>query len=267
MEQVVEGVWVQQSDFCRSNAVVVRGHEGVLVVDPGIEERELLQLAEHLRDLDLPVVAGFSTHPHWDHLLWHEQLGEVPRYGTARCAAAIGARLCDPAWPTFVASMMPPDLVDLVPLELFGQITGLPDGTTQVPWDGPVVRIIEHAAHAPGHAALLIEDHGVLVAGDLLSDVLVPMLSPMAPDPVADHLAALDLLATFAGRVDVVVPGHGSLGRGAQVRHRIDQDRAYLHALREGTDPDDVRIGPDAPFDWVAGIHEHQQQTVAARRG
>jgi hypothetical protein len=28
------------------------------------------------------VVAGFSTHPHWDHLLWHPRLGDVPRYAT-----------------------------------------------------------------------------------------------------------------------------------------------------------------------------------------
>jgi glyoxylase-like metal-dependent hydrolase (beta-lactamase superfamily II) len=41
---------------------------------------------------------------------------------------------------------------------------------------GPQVRIIEHQAHAPGHAALLIEERGVLVAGDMLSDVLIPML-------------------------------------------------------------------------------------------
>ncbi len=29
----------------------------------------------------------------------------------------------------------------------------------------------------PGHAALLIEERGVLVAGDMLSDFLIPLLS------------------------------------------------------------------------------------------
>jgi hypothetical protein len=36
------------------------------------------------------VVAGFSAHPHWDHLLWHPRFGDVPRYATpagARLAA------------------------------------------------------------------------------------------------------------------------------------------------------------------------------------
>ena len=52
-----------------------------------------------------------------------------------------------------------------VPLDLLGLITGLPAETAQIPWDGPQVRIVEHQAHAPGHAALLIEERGVLVAG------------------------------------------------------------------------------------------------------
>jgi hypothetical protein len=35
------------------------------------------------------VVAGFVTHPDWDHVLWDAALGDAPRFGTARCAAAI----------------------------------------------------------------------------------------------------------------------------------------------------------------------------------
>ena len=72
--------------------------------------------------------------------------------------------------------LIPPDIAEQVPLDLLGLITGLPAETAQIPWDGPQVRIIEHQAHAPGHAALLIEERGVLVAGDMLSDVLIPML-------------------------------------------------------------------------------------------
>ena len=41
--------------------------------------------------LGLPVVAGFSTHLHWDHLLWHPRFGDVPRYATAANAQAAGA--------------------------------------------------------------------------------------------------------------------------------------------------------------------------------
>lgn len=33
-----------------------------------------------------PVAAGFSTQPHWDHLLWHPRFGDVPRYATSASA-------------------------------------------------------------------------------------------------------------------------------------------------------------------------------------
>ena len=52
-------------------------------------------LVGDLSELGQPVVAGFSTHPHWDHLLWHADLGGAARYGTARCPATIQARLAD----------------------------------------------------------------------------------------------------------------------------------------------------------------------------
>ena len=164
--------------------------------------------------------------------------------------------------------MIPPDIVEQVPLDLLGLITGLPADTARIPWDGPQVRILEHQAHAPGHAALLIEESGVLIAADMLSDVLIPLLDLNdTGDPIEDHLAALRLLEGAAGDVDVVVPGHGSVGGADQVRARIDQDRAYLQALRDADGLSDPRLGPSATFgDWLPGVHERQLQHLARRR-
>jgi glyoxylase-like metal-dependent hydrolase (beta-lactamase superfamily II) len=268
LRQVADGVLIHQSEFCQSNAVVVHGRAGVLLIDPGILGYEMAALADDLRELSQPVVSGFSTHPHWDHLLWHARLGAAPRYGTARCAATARARLSDARWKARIAGLIPPDIADQVPLDLLGLITGLPAETAQIPWDGPQVRILEHQAHAPGHAALLIEERGVLVAGDMLSDVLIPMLDLNdTADPVGDYLAALRLLEGAAGDVDVLVPGHGSIGGADQVRARIDQDRAYVHALRDAHVPSDPRVGPSAKdgWDWVAGVHARQLQGLARR--
>ena len=82
------------------------------------------------------------------------------------------------------------------------------------------MRIIEHPAHSPGHAALLIEERGVLVAGDMLSDVFIPMLDDFSGinDPIEEYLVGLRLLEEAAGDVDLVIPGHGSVGRAGQVR-------------------------------------------------
>jgi glyoxylase-like metal-dependent hydrolase (beta-lactamase superfamily II) len=268
LRQIAEGVLIHESEFVQSNAVVVQGRSGVLLIDPGIQEHEMTCLANDLFDAGQAVVAGFSTHPHWDHLLWHTRFGTAPRYGTARCADAARDQLLgeDPK-ARIAAALIPPDIADQVPLDLLGLIVGLAAETAQVPWDGPRVRIIEHQAHAPGHAALLIEERGVLVAGDMLSDVLIPMLDLSAADPIEDYLTALRLFEGVAENVDVLVPGHGSIGGADQLRARIEKDRAYVHAFRYRLDLSDARVGPSAKkgWAWVAGIHAGQLQDLAQR--
>lgn len=265
LRQVAEGVLVHESDFCKSNAIIIQGRDGVLLVDPGIQNSEMATLADDLLKLGQPIAVGFSTHPHWDHVLWHAQLGATPRYGTARCAASVQALLSNEHWKNRVVQFMPPDIAKEIPLDLFGHITGLPAETVRIPWEGPQVRIIEHQAHAPGHAALLVEERRVLIAGDMLSDVLIPLLDFNADDPIKDYLTAIHLLESVADDVDVFIPGHGSVGKTDQIRARIKQDRAYVQALRDGSVPDDPRIGPSAPYAWVAGVHERQLQQLTQR--
>jgi glyoxylase-like metal-dependent hydrolase (beta-lactamase superfamily II) len=269
LEQVAEGVLIHQNELIQNNAVVVQGRAGVLLIDAGITGGEMVCLADDIRQLGQPVVAGFSTHPDWDHVLWHAQLGEAPRYGTARCAAFMRDLRSDAGWKARVAGGLPSEIAEEIPLDLFGLITGLPAETAQIPWDGPHVRIIEHQGHAPGHAALLIEERGVLVAGDMLSDVLVPMLDDPngTNDPIEDYLAALRLFEGVADNVDVLVPGHGSVGGADQVHARIELDRAYVLALRDGHDPSDPRIGPSAKpgWEWVSDIHNGQAQRFTER--
>ena len=46
LNQVADGVWVRQSAWVWSNAIVVRGESGLVLVDPGIDGSELNQLAD-----------------------------------------------------------------------------------------------------------------------------------------------------------------------------------------------------------------------------
>lgn len=264
LRQVADGVLSHQSELIQNNAAVVQGRAGVLVVDPGLTNAELSCLANDLRELGQPVVAGFATHPDWDHVLWHTSLGEAPRYGTARCAEFMRDVRSKPDWQAHAAEGFPEEIADEIPLDLFGLITALPAEATHLPWDGPKVRIIELPAHAPGHAALLVEESGVLVAGDMLSDLFVPMLDDDPTDPIGDYLAALRLFEDVADDVQAVIPGHGTVGDAGELRARIELDRAYLHALRDGQDPDDPRItSPKPGWEWVGHVHAGQAQRFA----
>jgi glyoxylase-like metal-dependent hydrolase (beta-lactamase superfamily II) len=261
LTQITENILVHQSDFMQTNAVIVRGPTGVLLVDPGVHGDELAVLADDLIERGDAVSVGFSTHPHWDHLLWHPRLGSATRYGTARCAATVEARL-------EIGRNMATESARDVSLDLFGAIIALPPGAGYVPWDGPRIHIVEHQAHAPGHAALLIENERVLVAGDMVSDILIPLLDLRGGrNPVQDYLDGLRRLEEIAGEADVFIPGHGSVGSADELRRRIDQDRAYAIALRDGHDPVDARVGPDASFgrDWLPDVHARQVRTLSER--
>ena len=36
LNQVADGVWVQQSEWVWTNSIVVRGEDGLILIDPGI---------------------------------------------------------------------------------------------------------------------------------------------------------------------------------------------------------------------------------------
>jgi glyoxylase-like metal-dependent hydrolase (beta-lactamase superfamily II) len=250
LSEVADGVWVRQSEWVWTNSIVVRGEDGLIVVDPGIEGSELEELADDVDRLGIPVVAGFATHPHWDHLLWHPRFGEVPRYATTAGARRAGeAREQGQAMAAEEASG--------IPLELVALVTPLPADGGPVPGE-----IIEHQAHAVGHAAILLADRGVLLAGDMLSDILIPLFDAGHDDQVGAYETALDLLEAAAERVDIVVPGHGAVAAGPEVGARLAADRAYIEALGRGEEPVDARL---ETADWLAGPHRSNLEQARGR--
>ena len=121
--------------------------------------------------------------------------------------------------------------------------------------------IIEHQAHAVGHAAVLLADRGVLLAGDMLSDILIPLFDSRQDDQVGAYETALDRLDEAARHVDVVVPGHGAVAEGPEVAARLAADRAYIDALRRGEEPVDARLDAD----WLSGIHQSNLEQARGR--
>src|SRR5262249_24309815 len=206
--EIADGVLVGTSELYLTTTTVVVGSAGrCLVIDPAITPADLATLAAELADRGLRPAAGWSTHPHWDHVLWSQELGEVPRFAVPRAAAAAAAKRAD-----LVGEVERE--VSGHELELLGRLTALEPGAERIPWDGPQARVVAHDGHAPGHGAVFLLEAGILIAGDMCSDVEIPLLDPDTPDPVGDYRVGLERLAALTG-VRQVVPGHGHVGDAA----------------------------------------------------
>jgi hydroxyacylglutathione hydrolase len=241
-------VLVATSSFELTTSTVVAGSDGgCLLIDPGVTVAELARLAVDVRELGLRPVAGWSTHAHWDHVLWSRDLGRAPRYATPAAAAGARAERAELARET-QRSAPGHDF------RLLGKLTPL--DAEAIPWDGPEARVIAHDGHAPGHGAVFLPDTGVLVAGDMCSDVEIPLLDLAASDPLGDYRTGLERLSAVAG-VRQVVPGHGHPGGADEFRRRLTADAAYLDALALGKPVSDPRL---AGAQWLRDTHEEQMR-------
>lgn len=223
------------SALYRTASGVVAGRDGaVLLVDPGVLPAELAGLAAELAGAGLRPAAGVATHAHWDHVLWAESLGAAPRFATATTAELVATRRGDLVERP-LAGWGDEHYVRFE-VAVAGRLEAAPaDGL--IPWPGPPVRLVPAGGHCPGHAAVLVEGDGVLFAGDMVSEIEIPLPDwELEPDPLGAYRDGLDALARLAA-VAVVVPGHGSPGDAAELRRRIDADRRYLDALEASVAP------------------------------
>ncbi|WP_066587869.1 MBL fold metallo-hydrolase [Cellulomonas timonensis] len=245
--QVADGIWTATATIWTSlTTAVVAPHGACLLIDPGISLAELDARAHEAIRRGWRVTAGFATHPHWDHVLWHQAWCGAPRWATAEAVEA-QRRTRDADLAAADAATPGHDPA------LFGRLTALPADATELPWDGPQAVIVRHRAHAPGHAALVLPHAATLLAGDMLSDLEIPLLDTDAADPLDDYRAALDTLERAAADhgVRTVIPGHGHVGDGAELARRLAADRRSLEALARGRTPDADRLRTP----WLAEEH------------
>jgi glyoxylase-like metal-dependent hydrolase (beta-lactamase superfamily II) len=269
--EITPGVYVTMSPVYLTTTTIVVGRAGgCLLIDPALAPGELAVLGEWLASRGLHPVAGWATHAHWDHVLWARCLGaSVPRYATAGAVAA-----CTRDRSVLIAEMSAE--APGHELGLFGLLEVVPSGG-RIPWDGPAAVVITHDGHAPGHGAVFLPAAGVLVAGDMLSDVEIPLLDAAGDDPFGQYRAGLARLASVPG-VQFVVPGHGHVGDAAAFRARVAADFGYLDAVEAARTAGpgaagaalDVLAAADprlasAGDGWLAA--EHASQLAIARQG
>jgi glyoxylase-like metal-dependent hydrolase (beta-lactamase superfamily II) len=224
----------------QTNAAALRAGGEAMLLDSPYFPDELEALPGLLAGAGFEPDALLATHADFDHLLGRLAfpglalgLGEpsVERLHQEPGAAQRALRDHDGEW--YVERPAPLAL---------GQVQGLPvPGSVEL---GPEELELHPAdGHTADGLAVMARWCGVLCAGDYLSPVEIPMVSPGGS--LEAYRATLARLAPLVEAADTVVPGHGApQARDAALRI-LDEDVGYLDALERGEERPPLPEGRD----------------------
>jgi glyoxylase-like metal-dependent hydrolase (beta-lactamase superfamily II) len=199
------------------------------VIDSPILPEELELLPSVLRQAGFPPPSGLlATHADWDHVLGPLAFSGVP----LGCAETSAARLAAaPGEPQRELRSFDEELYLERPRPL------ALDSLQALPAPGHCElgsrRLELHPAvgHTADGMAILAPWASVLIAGDYLSPVELPMLSPGGEADA--YLRTLERLRALVARVEHVVPGHGPVLDRKGAERVLEEDATYLRALLE----------------------------------
>jgi glyoxylase-like metal-dependent hydrolase (beta-lactamase superfamily II) len=241
------------SRYWQTTCTAVRaGHEG-FVIDSPIYPDELDALPGVLEQAAFPVSGLLATHADWDHLLGRLAFPEA----SLGCGESTALRLAaEPgAAQRQLRSFDEEQYVDdRRPLAL-GGIQSLPvPGHLSLGSIEPSRELELHPAegHTADGTAYLIPWLQTLVCGDYLSPVEIPWLSPGGS--VDSYEATLHRLRALLDRAETIIPGHGRPLQRNEALAVLEEDVAYLRALRAD--------GPHAPL--PAGRRTGAQRRIHA---
>jgi glyoxylase-like metal-dependent hydrolase (beta-lactamase superfamily II) len=216
-------VLIATSRVYQTTCTAIRTGDEGLVVDSPIFPDELEVLPAVLEQAGFAVSGLLATHRDWDHML-----GRLAFPGAALGVAETTAAILTGGPGAVQRSLRAWDEENYVerpaPLGV-GQVQALP-----VPGH---IELGEHEielhptdGHTADGMALWAPWAGVLVCGDYLSPVEIPMLSPSGSRDA--YLATLARLRPLVEQADWVVPGHGSPTDTARALAILDEDVRYL---------------------------------------
>ena len=232
----------------QTTCTAVRAGDEGFVIDSPVYPDELEALPSVLEQASFPVSGLLATHADWDHLLGPLAFPEA----SVGCAESTAKRLADePGAAQRSLRAFDDDhyVVGRQPLRL-GGIQSLPvPGKLSLGSTGEELELHPADGHTADGTAYLIPWAGVLVCGDYLSPVEIPMISEGGS--VVAYLETLERLPSSLDRVTTVVPGHGAPLDRARAQRVLEEDREDLEAL--------ARAGADAPL-------PRSRRTAAQRR-
>ncbi len=221
-------VIVATSRVWQTTCTAVRAGTEAFMIDSPVYPDELEVLPTLLAQAGFPVAGLLATHGDWDHLLGRLAFPEA----SLGCAETTAARLAaEPGAAQralrafdqqhYVERERPLSLPGAQALPVPGHCALGERELDLHPADG----------HTQDGMAIVVPWAGVLVCGDYLSPVEIPMLGPGGS--LSAYLATLARLRPLVEAAETVIPGHGRPLSSADALRILGEDAAYLEGLRD----------------------------------
>ena len=223
-------VVVTVSRAYQTTCTLVRSGGEAFCVDSPVFADELDVLPAVAEQAGFGVVGLLATHADWDHLLGRYAFPEAP----LGCAETTAAYLVShPGATQRGLRAFDEELYVERPGPL--KLGSPPTQSLPVPGHCGIGELELELHPADGHTedgmAVWVPWARVLVAGDYLSPVEIPMLSESGS--ASAYLATLARLEPLVEQAEHVVPGHGAPIDGTRAAAILREDRAYVEALLE----------------------------------
>jgi glyoxylase-like metal-dependent hydrolase (beta-lactamase superfamily II) len=226
------GVLVATSRVFQTACTIVRDGDECFVIDSPVLPDELDVLPALLEQAGFPFSGLLATHGDWDHLLGRLAFPQAALGVAETTAARLTAEPGDAArrLRAFDDELY---LERPAPLSL-GQVQALPvPGKLDV--GARTIELHPTEGHVADGMALWLDWAGVLVAGDFLSPVEIPMISEGGSRSA--YLATLERLRPLVEQAEHVVAGHGGAVDARRALSILDEDVAYLEGLPDSKLP------------------------------
>jgi glyoxylase-like metal-dependent hydrolase (beta-lactamase superfamily II) len=215
------------------------------VIDSPVLPEELEALPALVEQARFPAPSGLlATHGDWDHLL-----GRLAFPGLALgCAESTARRLAaEPGVAQRELREFDEGLAIPRPSPLaLGSMQALPvPGHCEI--GDEELELHPTGGHTPDGMAIMIGWAKVLAVGDYLSPAEIPNLAKDCS--IDEYEATLTVLEGLIERAERIVPGHGTVLDRSRASELLDEDLAYLRALRSGESSPVLPAGRDGRRD------------------
>jgi glyoxylase-like metal-dependent hydrolase (beta-lactamase superfamily II) len=233
--EVADRVWVARYDWFDVNVTLVRGSDGLLVVDTHASARAARQVLEDVRALGVGEVTGVvNTHEHFDHTFGNHEFraayGAIPIHAheaAAEGTVSAGERVKE----LYREDADDPHRDEVLATEVLPADHTFSSAVVLDLGDRLVELVHPGRGHTAGDLVVRVPDCDVLLAGDLVEESAAPGFGgdcyPL------EWPWTLDILLGLTTGTSVVVPGHGAVVDREFVETQRNQVGLVAETIRE----------------------------------